>query len=147
MTPPADESESENFYQANVDQCVGARLRLRRLALGITQQRLAEWLGLPLVMIQQYEDGTLRMDAAQLFSMAQALDVPVGYFFEQTAVAHPLDLALHIPDSGEINALPQAPPGLKRELVNLLKFFFGIRDPAGRRKILDLAKDLRNSEN
>ena len=65
-----------------VDQHIGARLRLRRLALNISQEALADMLGVTFQQIQKYEKGANRVAASRLWDVARALDVPVTYFFD-----------------------------------------------------------------
>jgi len=65
-----------------VDVHVGARLRLRRRQLGISQAQLAHALGLTFQQIQKYERGTNRVSASKLYEAARHLGEPVAYFFE-----------------------------------------------------------------
>jgi transcriptional regulator with XRE-family HTH domain len=65
-----------------VDQHIGARMRLRRLTMSVSQERLAEMLGLTFQQVQKYEKGVNRVAASRLWDVAKALDVPVSYFFE-----------------------------------------------------------------
>ncbi len=65
-----------------VDVHVGARVRLRRTLLGMTQSGLGDALGLTFQQVQKYEHGTNRISASRLYEMSRALDVPIEYFFE-----------------------------------------------------------------
>lgn len=65
-----------------VDLHVGLRVRLRRRQLGLSQERLAEGVGLTFQQIQKYERGSNRISASKLFEMSKILQVPVAYFFE-----------------------------------------------------------------
>ena len=65
-----------------VDVHVGARVRLRRLMLRMSQDKLGERLGVTFQQIQKYERGANRVSASRLWGMAAVLDVPVQYFFE-----------------------------------------------------------------
>ena len=65
-----------------VDMHVGARIRLRRRFLGLTQQQLAEQLGLTFQQVQKYERGSNRVSASKLYEISRALQTPVPYFFE-----------------------------------------------------------------
>jgi len=65
-----------------IDVHVGARLRLRRTLLGISQVRLAETIGLTFQQVQKYEKGMNRVSSSRLYDLAQVLDVPLSYFFE-----------------------------------------------------------------
>ena len=74
---------SANMRTANhVDAHVGLRVRARRMELGISQQRLAQVLGVAFQQVQKYERGLNRISASRLFQISRALDVPVGFFFE-----------------------------------------------------------------
>lgn len=76
-------TEGANQRSANsVDWHVGSRLRLRRLELGMSQERLAEQLGITFQQVQKYERGTNRIGASRLHQIAVCLQVPITYFFE-----------------------------------------------------------------
>jgi transcriptional regulator with XRE-family HTH domain len=64
------------------DDYVGARIRERRLTLGLTQQQLAELIGVTYQQAHKYERGINRVSAGRLFEIARVLNVPVGYFYE-----------------------------------------------------------------
>jgi transcriptional regulator with XRE-family HTH domain len=70
-----------------VDRYVGARIRERRIMLGLTQQRMADLLGITYQQAHKYENGTNRVAAGRLYSIARVLGVEVRYFYEglQTA--------------------------------------------------------------
>jgi transcriptional regulator with XRE-family HTH domain len=65
-----------------VDSWVGARLQLRRREFGLSQNELGEKLGVSFQQIQKYEKGSNRVSAGALYEISKALNVPVGYFFE-----------------------------------------------------------------
>ena len=65
-----------------VDRYVGARIRERRIMLGLTQQEMAELVGVIYQQAHKYEHGINRVSAGRLYAIAQALNVPVGYFYE-----------------------------------------------------------------
>src|SRR5690349_24602135 len=65
-----------------VDQRLGQRVRTRRLAIGMSQERLAELLGITFQQVQKYEKGVNRIAASRLFDIAGALHQPVARFFE-----------------------------------------------------------------
>lgn len=72
-----------------VDVHVGLRVRLRRKQLGLSQERLADGLGLTFQQVQKYERGANRISASKLFEISRLLEVPVAYFFEGMAGATP----------------------------------------------------------
>src|SRR3954452_9064395 len=77
-----------------IDAHVGSRLRLRRLLMGISQEKLEAALGLTFQQIQKYERGANRVGASRLFDLSRVLDVPMSYFFadmpEETAAVMPI---------------------------------------------------------
>ena len=66
-----------------VDTHVGSRVRLRRMLLGMSQERLGESMGLTFQQVQKYEKGVNRIGASRLFQISKILDVPVQFFFEE----------------------------------------------------------------
>jgi transcriptional regulator with XRE-family HTH domain len=74
--------EAQDRAPQDVDRHVSARLRQRRLVLGINQQRLAELMGVTIQQAYKYEKGINRISAGRLHVAAQALDVDIAYFFE-----------------------------------------------------------------
>src|SRR4051794_25093654 len=67
-----------------IDVRVGARLRLRRNMLGLTQEKLGEMIGLTFQQVQKYERGANRIGASRLYELSRVLDVPVSFFFDDT---------------------------------------------------------------
>ena len=69
----------------DIDRYVGARMRERRIMLGLTQQQLADLIGVTYQQAHKYERGINRVSAGRLFEVAQVLSVPVNYFFDGLA--------------------------------------------------------------
>jgi transcriptional regulator with XRE-family HTH domain len=69
-----------------IDRQVGIRVRMRRLMLDMSQEQLAAALGLAFQQVQKYEKGSNRIGASRLHQLAEILQVPVGFFFEDFAV-------------------------------------------------------------
>lgn len=70
-----------------MDIHVGGRVRLRRMVIGMSQEKLGERMGLTFQQIQKYEKGTNRIGASRLFQLSQILDVPVQFFFEDAPLS------------------------------------------------------------
>jgi transcriptional regulator with XRE-family HTH domain len=66
----------------DIDHHVGARVRERRIMMGLTQQQLADLIGVTYQQAHKYERGINRVSAGRLYEIAQVLSVPVGYFFD-----------------------------------------------------------------
>lgn len=126
-----------------VDLHVGARIRMRRKLLGVSQERLAEQLGLTFQQVQKYERGANRVSASKLYEIARALQVSVAYFFEGLANTEGA-AANGLPDTGAsalMHELMMTPEGL--ELATL---FPKLKRGRVRRRVLDLVKALADDE-
>lgn len=122
-----------------LDEYIGARMRLRRLLLGMSQDTLAEKLSVSFQQVQKYEKGVNRISAARLFELARALDVQVQYFYEG------LDDPDRVPqegfeeDGGVDGYLEFVSSDAGVEFNNAL---LQIADPKMRRRLVDVITDL-----
>ena len=127
-----------------VDVHVGLQVRLRRKELKISQEKLAETLGLTFQQVQKYERGANRVSASKLYEIAAALRAPVAYFFDGLAdpTGEDLDGAL-VPASEEstVHSFLMTPEGLE-----LAKLFPSIAPSLVRRRLLDLVRALIEEE-
>jgi transcriptional regulator with XRE-family HTH domain len=122
----------------DIDVYIGKRLRRRRRILGMTQQQLAESIGVRFQQIQKYECGSNRITAAKLFKLACSLNVPTNYFFEGWK-AGPEGVLER--EASEHNQL--APDVLsQRETLELIRAYYQLGERP-RRRLLDLAKALQ----
>src|SRR5712675_864180 len=80
--PRAATSRRSTTRTQDVDRYVGARIRERRIILGLTQQQLADLIGVTYQQAHKYERGINRVSAGRLFEVARVLNVPVAYLFE-----------------------------------------------------------------
>jgi transcriptional regulator with XRE-family HTH domain len=121
-----------------VDRHVGARLRMRRMMLPISQEKLGEALGLTFQQIQKYEKGANRIGASRLQQISQILQVPVSFFFEGApnvnARSHG---AQDAPSPAYISDFLATSEGLA-----LTKAFTRIKGPRLRRRIVDLVEEI-----
>ena len=131
-----------------IDMHVGARLRLRRTLLGLSQEKLGEAIGLTFQQVQKYERGANRIGASRLFDIARVLDVPIGYFFEEmsqdTAQKSPSQL-LDRDDALEPEPYEKDPMA-RRETLELVRAYYKISDPQLRRRLFDMTKALARAE-
>lgn len=72
----------------SIDSHVGTRIRERRVMLGLTQQQLADLIGVTYQQAHKYERGINRVSAGRLFEIARVLNVPIGFFYEGVATAN-----------------------------------------------------------
>ena len=111
-----------------VDVHVGQRVRQRRWMTGMTQQQLAEQVGIKFQQIQKYETGANRVSASRLWDIAAALGVPVSFFFEGLGREH-----LSMMDRGDIMT--------DKEALDLVRAYYAIPETQ-RRRLFDLARVL-----
>lgn len=111
-----------------VDVHVGQKIRHRRWLVGMTQQQLADMVGIKFQQIQKYETGMNRVSASRLWDISRALDVPPSFFFE----------GLH--DDTDVSVEQESLLN-KKETLELLRTYYAI--PEGQRKrLFDLARAL-----
>lgn len=122
-----------------VDQHVGSRVRLRRMLLGMSQERLGESMGLTFQQVQKYEKGVNRIGASRLFQISKILDVPVQFFFEEAPHAE----ARTSPGMAEADSETFILEFLNsREGLELNRAFVKIADPKVRKSVVDLVRAL-----
>ena len=80
---------------AAIDDHIGGRIRERRIMLGLTQQQLAEMIGVTYQQAHKYERGINRVSAGRLFEIARALSAPITYFYEGIGEEGPPQITLH----------------------------------------------------
>jgi transcriptional regulator with XRE-family HTH domain len=124
-----------------IDIHVGARLRMRRLMVGMSQEKLADALGITFQQIQKYEKGANRLGASRLQELARLLSVPPAFFFEDapSGEAQPSGFAEPAAGGYVVDFLSTS------EGLQLNKAFALIRDPRVRRKILELVSSLADA--
>jgi transcriptional regulator with XRE-family HTH domain len=114
----------------DVDRYVGARIRERRIMLGLTQQQMADLIGVTYQQAHKYEKGINRVAAGRLYRIAQALGVEVGYFYEGLKIGGSL-----------------VPSPSRRMLLDLARNFLNIPNAGHREAVARLARALAEDEN
>jgi transcriptional regulator with XRE-family HTH domain len=137
-----DPSEMVSKKQPNpIDIHVGSRVRLRRMMLGMSQEKLGENLGITFQQIQKYEKGTNRIGASRLQHIARVLAMPVSYFFDGAP-------GLAAAAGGGVEDNDEQAPGTNHvvdflstsEGIQLNKAFIRIKDARLRRRVIDLVR-------
>jgi transcriptional regulator with XRE-family HTH domain len=113
-----------------VDRHVGLRIRMRRKEMGVSQERLAEALGITFQQVQKYERGANRVSASKLWEIAAALKTPVAYFYDGLADQD------SPPDQREAAQEFM----MSAEAAELMSAFPRIAEPAVRRKLVELIR-------
>ncbi len=130
-------------YPNPIDVHVGQRIRQRRALLGLSQEKVAEGLGLTFQQVQKYERGTTRVGSSRLFDLTRILGVPISYFFEEmeAGVADKSPSRLMGVTEVKMPAYAAEPNPLgKRETLDLVRAYYQIADPRVRKRIFDLTK-------
>lgn len=127
-----------------IDKHVGSRVRMRRMMLSMSQEKLGDALGLTFQQVQKYEKGTNRIGASRLQQIAQILQVPVSFFFEG---------APHTPGGHASSGMSEAPsPAYVSDFLatsdglSLTKSFMKIKNSKLRRRIVDLVEQIAGEE-
>jgi len=125
-----------------IDKHVGARVRMRRLMVGMSQGKLGDALDVTFQQVQKYEKGANRIGASRLQQLARVLDVPPSYFFEGAPTGEPTASGFAEPDSSAyvVDFLST------NEGLQLNRAFAAIKDSKVRKKILDLVQSLASGE-
>lgn len=123
-----------------IDIHVGARVRMRRLLLGLSQDKLGDELGVTFQQVQKYERGANRIGASRLFEIARVLSVPIGFFFEGMDANTQGGFA-------EDDQTPLVDDFLNSaEGVALAAAFNRINDTKVRRRVLELVRSIAGDE-
>lgn len=124
-----------------IDKHVGSRVRMRRMMVGMSQEKLGEHLGITFQQIQKYEKGTNRIGASRLQNISEVLSVPVSFFFEGLENAPGLPSGMQEPSSEFVHEIYNS-----TETMQLTRAFARISDPKVRRRVLDLVRSLGAAE-
>jgi transcriptional regulator with XRE-family HTH domain len=127
-----------------IDKHVGSRVRMRRMMLGMSQEKLGDALALTFQQVQKYEKGTNRIGASRLQQISLILQVPVAFFFEG---------APHLVEGMVSDTMETAPsPTYVSDFLatsdglSLTKAFMRIPDPKLRRRIVDLVQQIAGED-
>lgn len=125
-----------------IDRHVGSRVRMRRMMINMSQEKLGEKLGITFQQIQKYEKGTNRIGASRLQQIGNVLGVPVSFFFEGAPVQ----------DAATGGFSESASPAYVSDFLAtsdglaLTKAFMKVKDAKVRRRIVDLVEAIASEE-
>lgn len=130
---------SDERLANSVDERIGKRVKGRRLEVDLSQEKLADLVGVTFQQIQKYENGVNRIAASRLWEMSKALGVPVQYFYEGLSVNGP-------------GVAEEAAPGLVYDMMataegqRLLQIFGAIKSAKVRRRVVDLVRVMAEND-
>lgn len=120
-----------------IDKYVGSRIRMRRILLSMSQEKLGEALGLTFQQVQKYEKGTNRVGASRLQQISDILQVPVSFLFEGNPGGAAADSLSEAPSPTYVSDFLATSEGLA-----LTRAFMRITDAKLRRSIVDLVEQI-----
>ena len=127
-----------------IDVHVGNRVRMRRMLVGMSQEKLGQRLGLTFQQIQKYEKGANRISASRLFQISEILGVPVQFFFEDLPRQDENEEAGGLGEAGDQSSIMDFLGS--SEGLQLNRFFAQIGDTGVRRSIIELVRSLSRQE-
>jgi transcriptional regulator with XRE-family HTH domain len=150
VAPVLAERAEKESRQSPIDVHVGARIRLRRTLMGMSQERLGEALGLTFQQVQKYERGVNRVGASRLFDLSRVLDVPISFFFDDMPEPLATSYGGQPGSVGSRRAMGfnEAQESLgddtmsRRETLELVRAYYKITDVSVRKRVFDLIKSL-----
>src|SRR5262249_37460221 len=128
-----------------IDVHVGQRIRQRRTLLGMSQEKLAEAIGLTFQQVQKYERGANRVGSSRLFDFARVLEVPISYFFEDMEANVATKSPSRLMGVSEARLQPFAiepDPLARRETLELVRAYYRIGETSVRKRVFELTKAL-----
>lgn len=133
----------------SIDVHVGSRMRLRRSILGLSQENLAECLGLTFQQVQKYERGVNRVSASRLYHLGQILDVPVNFFFEGFNERSPAKAYGFAENKQEDFSWLEEEGGdlmERKETIDLVRTYYQVQDEAVRKNFVKMLRALVASQ-
>ncbi len=128
-----------------IDKYVGKQLRNRRTLLGLSQEKLADSVGVTFQQVQKYERGSNRISASRLYSFSKILDVSIDYFYDgisdKDIESSGAATAVNSDDADGTTNLPENLMSQK-ETLNLLKAYYSVKEDGKRKDILRLVKSM-----
>ncbi len=121
-----------------MDVHVGQRIKVRRSLMGLSQEKLAESVGITFQQIQKYERGTNRVSAGRLFELSKILDVPVNFFFDQFDNNN---VASGMADNDQ-DGFQHDDIMTRKETTDLLRAYYSVEDANARKDIMKFIKSM-----
>lgn len=125
----------------DIDTHVGQRIRVRRSLLGLSQEKLAEALGITFQQVQKYERGTNRVSASRLHELSKALSVPVSFFFDQSS-STPKATAYGFSDNEQEGFDSGEDIMQRKETLELIRIYYSVQSPEARKDIMTFIKSM-----
>ncbi len=133
-----------------IDKHVGKQLRNRRILIGLSQEKLAESIGVTFQQVQKYERGTNRLSASRLYTFSNLLDVSIDYFYEGLENIKKSGKAIGMSDNDQESFDAAISKGKKfdedimnkKETIDLIRAYYSVEDEKKRKDILKMVKTM-----
>ncbi len=137
----------------DIDRHVGRQLKNRRSLLGISQEKLADAVGVTFQQVQKYERGANRISASRLFSFSRILDVSIDFFYEgiesNNNSKNHKNLGMSDNDQDESDTKPTSKASIltedimsKKETLDLVRTYYSVENPKQRKEMLKFLKTM-----
>ena len=123
-----------------IDVHVGKRVRARRTLMGLSQSKLGKAIDTTFQQVQKYERGMNRISSSRLYQIAQVLDLPIPYFFDDL----PAEISgRRTPGLSDVAPAPfEGDPMASQETLKLVRAYYRIQNPLLRQRLRELVKAL-----
>ncbi len=142
---PTPENDEAKEPESSLEDYLGQRLRMRRLVVGLSQEALAEMLGITFQQVQKYERGLNKLPATRLYELAKLLKTSMEYFFEGAPMLSSQPPGIADQQQAGLEDMPPNFDLASRETADLLRAYYHIDDETKRRRVLDLIRAMRDN--
>ncbi len=138
------ETQNKKGRATSVDGILGAQLRRRRTVLGISQEKLAEQIGVTFQQIQKYENGANRISASRLLELSKILNTPVAKFYESVDFTQDGSNSAAVGLSDNEQSPFEGPEDImsRKETLDLIRVYYSIEDPKLRKDLFKLVRSM-----
>lgn len=125
----------------SIDEHVGLQLRQRRALLGLSQEKLADQVGITFQQIQKYENGANRVSASRLYEFSKVLEIPVNFFFDNYALGANKS-SIGFAENEQAAFEGQDDVMKRKETLELVRVYYSIKNPKLRKDLFKLVKSM-----
>ena len=141
--PVAIDNTKKKGRAGSLDEHIGLRLRQRRALLGMTQEKLAEAVGITFQQVQKYENGANRISAGRLYEFSNILDIPVDYFYDGAKEGKKAAIGMADNDQASFKGADDVME--RKETLELIRVYYSIHSPKLRKDLFNLVKSMAQS--
>ena len=134
-----DTTTGKKGRASSIDEHVGSRLRQRRTLMGLSQEKLADSVGITFQQIQKYENGANRVSAGRLFEFSKVLQVPVNFFFDSMQEQ---EASFGLAENDQAGFESQEDLIQKKETIDLIRTYYQIKNEDQRKDLLKMIKTM-----